>query len=423
MKTEPVPFAVRLRTLFAHNFCPNTDRAIVVLRNPVAVLCYAAILSGLSGVFLHANGFVLCSGVLTVLAVGIAWPWLSLRGLRATLTFGVTRITEGETVTVQLILTNRSPLGCWGLRLHGLDKVPLTAHAPGWRESRWSFPIVLPRGEYPHGSVYLVSGFPFGLWSARRRVRVSGALLVWPRTSPVGPVPESSGTHSIEGTVSRNRIGVMGDLLGVRPYRRGDSPRRIHWAQTARHDRLIVCELQAQARPLVQIVVDLHSANGRGLPAQDTTEWIIRIAASLCSGWIEQGAPVGAIFGEDAFAPQSGARQRRDLLDAFARLARSAAREKPRTPTLAELLQMPAVRSFEGIQVVVAAADAVSMIDPLRECMPHRRFIVLRWNGFAELTTAQRRGVDAVHPWIIIDDPATIPDALRRQRKELEYAR
>src|SRR5207244_3192001 len=149
----------------------------------------------------------------------------------------------------------------------------------------------------------------------------------------------------VEGTASRSKVGHDGDLLGVRPYRRVDAPRRIHWGQTARYDRLIVCELQSNARPLVQVVLDADPAMHAGDGPHGSREWAVRVAASLCEGWLEQGAEVMLVLPGRVVPADGGRRQRRRVLDALARLPDDA-----RTP-LAELLALPECRSFEGVQV------------------------------------------------------------------------
>lgn len=161
---------------------------------------------------------------------------------------------------------------------------------PGWRRSELNWSTVPPlRGEYPREKPAVECGFPFGLWRSRIEVGVSKQLIVWPKTFSVGPIPEAAGDRQLEGSAPRNRAGVSGDFLGVRPYRRGDSLRRIHWGHTAKHDRPIVCELQSTALPWIQLVVDTDAAVHAGQGAQSSVEWSIRVAASFVEDWLEQG--------------------------------------------------------------------------------------------------------------------------------------
>ena len=227
------------------------DPYIEWVRNPLAVLSLAMVAAVLCGLYLHPRALILASGLAAVLAVGTAWPWLSVRGLSGTLTFGRQRVREEESVAARLVVRNRMPWAAWGLSVRGeaLDGASMTragmAVAPGWRvsESSWQF-IPERRGEYPGAVPRIATAFPFGLWEASRPLAVPSRLLVWPRTFPVGPIPEAASGLEGYGLATRNKAGTAGDLLGVRPYRRGASLRRVHWPQSARHGHLIVCELE-----------------------------------------------------------------------------------------------------------------------------------------------------------------------------------
>jgi uncharacterized protein (DUF58 family) len=85
------------------------------LRNPLAVLALAVIASSLCGLFLHPQGFLLTFGLAAVLAVGVAWPWLSLCCLAGSLTFEKTRTREGDQVKARLSIRNGCPGSAWGL--------------------------------------------------------------------------------------------------------------------------------------------------------------------------------------------------------------------------------------------------------------------------------------------------------------------
>ena len=255
---------------------PEFSRKVrALLYNPLGVLLCTALVALLCGFFLHWQCFVLFGSVLAVIVLGSAWPFLTLRMVRGTLSFEQRRATEGERVQSSLTICNRMFWPAYGLALRGgmhsqddiNDSRPLVgiASAPARRTIRcgWVF-TPRRRGVYPLSPPRLSSGFPFGLWQSKREVTSEVPLLVWPRTYLVAPMPTVQGDQQLEGVVSRSKVGNSGDVLGIRPYRRGDSTRRIHWAQSVRHDRLIVCELQANARPVVQLILDTHSERTRG---------------------------------------------------------------------------------------------------------------------------------------------------------------
>ena len=159
-------------------------------RSAFGSLCLVAVAAVLCGLFVHFHAHVLLAAVLVVLAVGTVWPWVSTRGLRATLSFGAARAREGEAVRVRLDVRNWLPVGAWGVRVRcglsdgGSAEVSL-AVVPGWRQTRfeWDFTPAC-RGEYPLLPPRLTSGFPFGLWEAGRPVARDASLLVWPAAPP-----------------------------------------------------------------------------------------------------------------------------------------------------------------------------------------------------------------------------------------------
>ncbi len=414
-------FFEQLLNLLTHDFCPSWNLSVAWLRNPLAVLILAAVASLLVGIFLHPNGFVLMTGILVVLVVGVVWPWLGLSGLRGQLQFGQSRVSAGEPVAVELRVKNRLPMACFGITVTGVvagDNEPSLAldTVAGWRTTWAGWEEVnTRRGVFPEERVRLRTGFPFGVWHVDRQIDVATELVVWPRTFPVGPVPDDVGEETCEGAVARNRVGTLGDVLGLRPYRRGDVPRRIHWAQSARHDRLIVCELQARSRPVVQIVLDVNERCHVGDSKDSSREWAIRIAASYCRGWLGQGIPVGLAFANEQFPVDGGERQLRRLMDGLARIGKTAT-------SLQELLQTPFVENFRsGVQVVITTDQSLKGLPANLLQTRGRRFVVLRCQGFSVACCSSTEPLPVV-PWLEIPDVEHVVTRLLRSNREVNRA-
>jgi uncharacterized protein (DUF58 family) len=435
MRGDRLPSANRInswfRALTSYDIFP--DFSAKVRRwfyNPFGVLIFSALAALLCGLFLHAQGFVLLGGVSAVIVLGLAWPWLSLRGLDGSISFDRSRACEGEQVEICLTLRNRLLWSVWGLAVRGgfikhpqegaiAAVVASIASTPRRRTVRckWNF-VPTCRGVYPLAAARLVTGFPFGLWENKKLLLVEISLIVWPKTFPVGPVPPLSGAEQVEGNVSRNKVGSNGDVLGVRPYRRGDSPRRIHWMQSARHDRLIVCELQSNARPVFQLVLDADARVHAGQGPEGSREWAIRIVASLARGWLEAGAQVGVVWHGQAIPASSGQQQLTCILDGLARLADSAG------PDLATTLAGPACRGFrEGLQVIVTTDAGLASMS--RSCFEddQQRWVVLRTASFCGTPAAPPApAIDMpVRPWLWIDAADEIPALLRGGWKEARH--
>jgi uncharacterized protein (DUF58 family) len=428
-------FRPLLRAAVTYDIFPTFSAKVRrLLYNPLGILVLAAFAALLCGAFLHAQGFILFGSVVVVIALGVSWPWLSLRGLRGSISFEKARAVEGERVETCLTLGNSLPWAAYGLAVraglrdydtHGEEDEPLIsiASAPRRRtaQCRWPF-IPARRGVYPLAMPLLTTGFPFGLWENKRALSVEASLLVWPRTYPVGPVPMVSGDLQVEGNVSRSKVGSNGDVLGVRPYRRGDSPRRIHWSQSARHDRLIVCELQANARPVVQLVLDADPTVHVGHGPDSSREWAIRIVASLAKGWLAVGVEVGAVWNGQVIPAASGSKQVNALLDALAKL--------PDTEgsSLVETMSSPACRGFtDGLQVIITTDVGATRADSGGPVEEHQRWVILQAQGFVGTASLPLGGLThpgsplPIRPWLLIDIPEHVPPLLRGGWKEAQH--
>lgn len=423
--------ALRICGVASYEFCPKlTAKARRLFYNPLGVLILAGSTALLCGIFLHTQGFILFGSAVVVVALGIAWPWLTLRGLLSSISFERARAVEGEQVVLNLTVYNRMPWTAYGLALRGglCDQTETNnvsqpciniALVPRRRTIRCRWPFVpMRRGVYPLSRPLLSTGFPFGLWENQQPVSVETHLLVWPRTYPVGPVPMVGGDQQTEGNVSRNKVGSNGDVLGVRPYRRGDSPRRIHWGQSARHDRLIVCELQANARPVIQLILDADPSVHVGQGADSSREWAIRVVASLAKGWLVAGVEVGAVWNGHVVPPASGAKQLNSLLDSLAKLPDSAER------SLGEMMASPVCRNFtNGEQVIVTTDIRTSETEFPGSLDDRQHWVVLISQGFlcSGMHSLAKPGRMRVRPWLLIESPEQVPSLLRGGWKEARH--
>jgi uncharacterized protein (DUF58 family) len=391
------------------DFFPQFSRVVRRwLYSPLGVLLAAVGVSALAGLVVHPRVFALAGGLLAVVAAGVCWPWLTTRGVRAAVGFDRPRAAEGEVVTATVELTNHLPWPAWGLVVRDGEQV-VGVPAVGGRTAgacRWEF-TPPRRGEYPAHRPKAGTAFPFGIWEAARSCEVASRLIVWPRTYPVGPVPNTAGADVADGNVTRSKVGSTGDVLGVRPYRRGDSPRRIHWAQSAKHDRLVVCELQSHSRPVVMLVLDadptVHTAGDEG-----SREWAVRVTASLGKGWLEAGAQVGLACAGAYLAPNAGGEHLNTLLDTLARLGDTPA-------SLDDVMADPRVKCDPAGVRVVVTSDARRLADASGRDV---RKVILDRSGFGG-SAEQVAAASGV--WLHILSAADAPHRLRHGTPEASH--
>lgn len=307
------------------DFFPNTSQRLRhVFYQPLGILVVASLVSLACGVFLHAQAFSLGGCLLAIVILGTAWPWFCAKGIMGSVSFGSDRAPERQPVAVHLAVTNRLPWPVHGLFIkggnngneddhRGLSTIPARSIARcSWK---WSPPR---RGIYPAKPLIARTGFPFGLWMAGKMLDCSSKLTIWPETFPVGPIPRIGPEDMAEGCITMGKAGNCGEFSGARPYRRGDHQRRIHWPLTARHDRLIVRELEAPTRPAAIIFIDNSAPGVDSFGGDATIDWIVRVAASLATGWLDEGVLVGLGWHGGHVPASSGSFQRTRLLDATA---------------------------------------------------------------------------------------------------------
>lgn len=395
-------------------------------RTPLGSLVLAGAASALCGLFLHQQGFVVLVAIVAVTILGLVWPWLSVCGLVGSLSFIRSRCREGEQVSALLSLRNRTPWGAWGVAVEcgrensdpefDDDLRTGLAYVPGSCSTERIVDFIPRcRGSYPKPPPRIVCGFPFGLRSATRPLVVGTPLLVWPRTFDVGPIPDVRFGHSDEGLSNRNRAGDWGDPIGVRPYRRGDRFRRIHWAQTAQRGELMVREVQASAAPRVLIVLDSRPEVHSGRGPSSSLEWAIRIAASFAEGWIRQGAKVELLHGEGSIPDHGGSIKTRTttVLDALARL--TAGNSQDLASALASHRYRP---PSTGARLVVTTDVGLQGLAAQGWRRPDDRFVVLRAAGFGSAMAADESRASCPVPWILIDGPDRIDFSLRQVGRE-----
>ena len=103
-----------------------------------------------------------------------------------------------------------------------------------------------------------------------------------------------------------------------RSFRNGDSLRHIHWAQTAKHDRLVVCERQTTGRRRVQLIIDGHKEAHPGCDGANRLEEMIRVGALIGRQFHAHNANVDVHLGRQTVVVTAGSRGLIRLLDALA---------------------------------------------------------------------------------------------------------
>jgi uncharacterized protein (DUF58 family) len=192
------------------------------------------------------------------------------------------------------------------------------ARVAGWSRTVFEWEFCPPRrGLYPSETPRIATGFPFGLWQAHAAVKVEDELLVWPRTASLQSVPPVLGKSLSIAAAHSRHVGDEGDVNGIRPFRHGDSLRHVHWSQTARHERIVVCERQAGARRRVQLILDTGAEVWRQ-GAGEASENLIRVVASIGRQFHAHHADTQLCLGDRSVVAEPGEPGLKRMMDALA---------------------------------------------------------------------------------------------------------
>jgi uncharacterized protein (DUF58 family) len=235
------------------------------------------------------------------------------------------------------------------------------------------------RGRYPIGPLTVRVRDAFGFYLSEKKLD-EDILAVMPRPERtrgtelrprhLGPWP---------GTIPSRASGMGTEFYSLRGYLPGDDMKRVNWKASARDNRLIVNEMEAERTTDVMLVLDTD-VSFLERPEKELFEQSIRAAASMSSLLLRQGNRVGLILqGQERgiVPPGFGKRQERRILYMLAEakpgraiiptsyvitlLARLLLPAKAQMVIISPLLETSIV---EGIRQLVMAGYGVMVLCP-----------------------------------------------------------
>jgi uncharacterized protein (DUF58 family) len=177
------------------------------------------------------------------------------------------------------------------------------------------------RGVYVLGPLKLNCSDPLGIHKRKIELPVLTDLLLYPQAPGLSFFEVlGDGTLSQVGIETLLRPGHSEEFIGLREYRRGDSPRRIHWRSSARHQELLVKEFKEDIVTEVSLFLDMRRLALSGIGDVTSVEYIIKAAAAVARIAIEKSHLVQAFIlgNEVSHVPLGGGYQHLiTLLDRF----------------------------------------------------------------------------------------------------------
>ena len=218
----------------------------------------------------------------------------------------ISRIEEGDILDTEIVIKNNGILPVFNLVLE--DRLPCASS--GERERKVlveylgrEFPLRLKysclcpqRGRYTIGPLTAYFFDPLGLFFLKRTYSLYAELYVYPETFKIKKFPAlTKGVLPWFGIGTKRVSGDEDEFYGTREYKDGDPIRRIHWFSTARKNKLIVKEFQCQSFSRATIMFNLENDKNVGEGRESTTEYSIKIAASVARYLIEKDVSVEVI--------------------------------------------------------------------------------------------------------------------------------
>ncbi len=322
---------------------------------------------------------------LTIIVVAAVWTWTGINRIRIGRHTRALRAQVGRPLEERLSVRNTSPVPKLWLEVRDQSNLPgheasLVVDSLGpQRERVWVVrTLCRERGRFRLGPLALTSGDPFGLFQVTRAVPQTTHIVVYPMTVdlpdftlPLGPMPGGD-------ALRRRTHYVTANAAGVRDYAPGDSFNRIHWASTARRDRLIVKEFELDPLSDIWLFLDGDREVQASLPAPEpeqrpidvlwpsradkvtlppsTEEYAVTVTASLAQYFVRRDRTVGLLtYGQqrDVVQPDRGERQLTKMLETLA-MFRAQSRISLRDALSIEAQQLP---RWTTVILVTASGD------------------------------------------------------------------
>ncbi len=277
------------------------SNSVVLVRYGLSMIAGMLLVCGLVGfgsIAVFSALFLVFSCVLSYAVLSLTVPKLDLRRVVAN-----DRAFEQGRAVMQVRATNSSSLVCIFTQL--LDRFspagylrqvfPISAPLLPGRE--YEIPLSLTcmaaRGKYKIGPVRLVVIDPFGMFCRSATDDSVQPFFVYPSPVPVtGLALEAVASQFSFGVCQNRRIGTSLEFAGIHEYNESDDSRRIHWAASGKHNRLMVREFHQSGAAQFTVFFDLCKVSRCGIGPHSTTEYAIKIVGSLAKRALDEGHQV-----------------------------------------------------------------------------------------------------------------------------------
>ncbi len=289
-----------------------------------AFFCLGTFLVGLAAVDSDMNLLVLLLGLsVAALVLNGFSGWRTLRGLTVRRLLPDLAL-AGQPMEIRYSVTNHRLWNC-ARDIHLIDLLPVEGpmaspetYIPLLRPQE-TIVLTVPamaarRGRIRFSTLRLSIGFPFGIFRKSVFHHVETSVIVLPALGRLlgDVIRKSRGADTQSGGLSLSRAKGDEEFYGLREFREGDNPRRIHWRRSAQTGQLMIREMANTREHQIWCVVNTR-CDPRDLQQATRLETALSAAATAICEALERGTKVGLICSGEPLAilPPAGGRPRR----------------------------------------------------------------------------------------------------------------
>mgnify|MGYP001594543927 CR=1 FL=1 len=210
------------------------------------------------------------------------------------------------------------------------------------------------RGVHRFPPLKISTRAPFGLFERKRDLDQPTPILIYPEVKKLRRL--SLLDRQPAAQIVTQRAGIGTEIIGVRAYRVGDSPRHIHWRSVARTNHLVSKEFADETHPGLTLVLDVFNQKSEiNIQKSKHTpfEYAVKIAASIGDYALRRAYPLHLLVDESSLAAPSGALNRIALLEYLARVQAEGKR------SLADVIHTRATQTF--VAVIMPYPDSTAL--------------------------------------------------------------
>ncbi|MCX7856766.1 MAG: DUF58 domain-containing protein [Deltaproteobacteria bacterium] len=198
---------------------------------------------------------------------------------------------------LRIVAKNRKKfLTSFLLRLHVEDKELLIPYIESGETRFFAIPWVFKkRGVYSFSKIYISSIFPFSFFTRYRKIDNGSHIIVFPELKKGSIGLYTVNSNSFQNYNGRLTLGIQTEIISLRDYTYGDSPRLIHWKASAKTESLKIKELGSMG--FEPLVIDFHK-----IPIDDLEEKIKLVTYAIVEARYNQ-RPIGLKINGRFFEP------------------------------------------------------------------------------------------------------------------------